>query len=95
MGFTFRPKNNSNKYKFVEYQQASLGSLMILIPITGHRIIKLNADVVPADVPILIGIDVLDKYKMYPNTVKTKFFCPELDIDIPPTLKYVHVFLEL
>lgn len=67
---------------------------MIRIPIKGHRIIKLNVDVLPADVPFLIGIDVLDKYKLYPNTVENKLCGPQLDIDIPLTRKHGHVYLE-
>lgn len=94
MGFKFKPNSNSNKYKFEEDQQLSLGAIVIRMPSKGHRIINLKVDVVPADVPFLIGIDVLDQNKMYPNTVENKLYGPELDFDIPLIRKNGHVYLE-
>lgn len=82
MGFKFKAKKNSNKYKFEEDKQL-LGAKVILMPNKGHSIIKFNVDLVAEDVPLLIGIDVLDKCIIYPNTVENKLFRPELDFDIP------------
>lgn len=57
------------KYKFGDDQQTSLGYILIRIPIKWDRFIKLHIDVVPVDVLFLIGLDFLDRYKLYGNTV--------------------------
>lgn len=56
MDFKLEPKKNSNKYKLGEDQKSLLGSIMIHIPIEGHRITKLNFEVVLAHGPFLIEI---------------------------------------
>ena len=94
MGFKFKPKRSEQTYKFGDDLQKSVGTINIRIPIKHHRVIKLDVDVVDVNVPFLLGLDFLDKYKMYPNTVENKMVCPDLDINIPLVRKHGHIFIE-
>ena len=70
MGFKFKPKRSEQTFKFGDDLQKSVGTINIRIPIKLHHVIKLYVDVVDVNVPFLLGLDFLDKYKMYPNTVE-------------------------
>lgn len=48
----------------------------------------------PVDVPFLIGLDFLDLYKLYADTVYNKLCGPYLNIYVPLRRKQGHIYLK-
>jgi hypothetical protein len=74
-------------------KQESLGSLKVILP-TPEPLINLEIDVVQADVPLLIGLDVLDGNGMTADTLNNVLKCPGRGWKIPFVRKLGHVYLE-
>ena len=81
-------------YKFGINRQKSLGSIVIRIPTPDTSMMIIKTDVVNADVPFLLGLDNLDKFGLYLDTVKNKLVCPRLDWSMELIRKLGHVYLE-
>ena len=94
MGVKFKTSKNKNKYKFGNDRQKSLGAMNIRIPIPGYKVINLKVNVVSANVPFLIGLNFLDKYRMFVNTVTNTLCAPILDLQVPVVRKRGHIYLE-
>ncbi len=94
MGIKFKPRKNYNRYKFGDNTQQSLGSINIRIPLQDNNMINVPVDVVRADVPFLIGIDLLDEYRLYVNTVSNFLVSPDLELFTPLVRKNGHFYLE-
>ena len=69
-GTRLKLKPSPYVFKFGDVRHKSLGQVNICIPTPNYTFIEVNADVVPADVPLLIGIDTLDKYQLVADNVK-------------------------
>jgi transposase InsO family protein len=93
VGTKFKLKENKNIYRFGVDRQESMGSFSIRLP-TPVSIIFLEVDVVRANVPLLIGLDVLDAYGLTADTVKNSLKCPSIGWEIPLVRKLGHVYLE-
>ena len=72
----------------------SIGSILMRIPIGQTEMVTEWVDVVPSNVPFLVGLDFLDKYKMYVNNVENFLVCPNLDLHLPLIRKNRHIYLE-
>lgn len=94
MGVKSKPKKNNHKYKFWFDRQTPLDSTNIGLPIPNNEVIKLPVDVVNANVPFLIDLYFLDKYRMSVNTVCNLHCAPLLKWQIPLIRKRGHVYLE-
>lgn len=91
MKIEFNPKKSSNKYRFGDDQQQSIGTITIRIPIMDNLVISKKVDVVPANVRFLIGLDFLDKYRFYINNVENNLCIPILNVKIPIIRKRGHI----
>ena len=94
VGCKFKPRKNNNVYRFGVDRQVAVGSILIRIPTPGNSIIVLSVDVEKADVPFLLGLDVMDRFGLYLNTVKNKLVCPRFGWKMDVTRKLGHVYLE-
>ena len=56
--------------------------------------IVLSVDVTKADVPFLLGLDVMDRFGLYLNTVENKLVCPTFGWKMDVRRKLGHVYLE-
>jgi hypothetical protein len=56
------------QFKFGDMTHPSIGSNMFNLP-TPRGVIRTKVHVVHADVPLLLGLDILDKYKLVVNNV--------------------------
>lgn len=54
----------------------------------------IRADVVPRDVPFLIGLDTLDKFQLNIDVVHHRLHAPKAGWDIPTNRKNGHIYLE-
>ncbi len=93
MGVKFKLKRSDKRYLFGDDKQNSMGKITIRIPLVDDKVIQIEVDVVQANVPLLIGLDILDKYQMYVNTVTNNLVAPFLEISTPLVRKLGHVYL--
>lgn len=70
MGMNFKLLESSRKYRFGEDKQKSMGCIILRIPFTQIMAITKNVEVVQDNVRFIIGIELLDKYKLYVNNIK-------------------------
>jgi len=94
MGTKFKPEKNNNSYRFGVDRQDSLGSLTIQVPTPKGSFMALKVDVVPADVPFLIGLDVLDHFGLTLNSVENSIQCPSGEWEMPVVQKLGHAYIE-
>lgn len=59
-----------------------------------YRVINIDVDIVPVDIPFLLGLDVFDKQKMFINTVGNKLSGPMIDTNIVLVRKHGPIYLE-
>jgi Zinc knuckle len=93
-GKKFKLQRSNNLYRFGVDEQDSLGSIAIHVS-TPAAVITLNIDVVRANVPFLIGLDVLDANDLTADTVSNKLRCPKGGWETPHVRKIGNVYLEL
>ena len=63
------------------------------IPINDNKIIYIEVDFVQANVPFLMGLDLLDS-SLYVNNETNKLVAPYLAISTPLVRKRGHIYLE-
>lgn len=69
-----QPVPSSNIYRFVNECQSSLHSLSNSIPLTNTHGIVEQVDVFRPNVTLLVGIDLLYKYRMFSNSITNQFY---------------------
>jgi hypothetical protein len=92
-GCKFRTTPSRNQPRFGVDCQQSLGILSIRLP-THDSFLVINVDVVPVDVPFLVGLDVLDAFGLTVDTVENTLKAPKSGWSIPLVRKLGHVYLE-
>lgn len=70
-----------------------MGMLAIRVPVPDGSMMLLNVDVVPVNVPLLIGLDILDKFKLIVNTVDNTLGSRLAGWSIPLERKIGHIYL--
>jgi hypothetical protein len=63
LGRKLRCKLSSQRFRFGDKVVSSLGQIRIRLPVS-TAFIDLTADIVPLQVPLLLGLDVMEKYRM-------------------------------
>jgi hypothetical protein len=71
----------------------SLGILHMQLPTPNGSFIMLEVDVVPTNAPMLLGLDVLDKFGLCADTVHSVLHCTAEDWNLPLVHKLGHVYL--
>lgn len=74
MIFNFQPKKSTHRYNFGDDTQETIGSITIYILINRLRVGIVNIDAFNVDIPFLLGLDILEQYRMYENMC-TNAFC--------------------
>jgi len=62
------------------------------VPLGSSFIMRLTVEVVDLNVTFLLGLDVLDKYRLYVHTVSNRLVCVNEGVDIPVVGNYGHVY---
>ncbi len=70
----------------------SLVSMKIRIPIPNRSFLSIQLDVVSADVPLLLGVDVLDREILVANNVTNELQSPLLGWSVPLERKFGHLY---
>eukprot|EP00171_Calliarthron_tuberculosum_P003182 IDg3182t1 len=76
-------------YKFGSERKASVGKAKFCIPYAEDRHIMIELDVVEIAIPLLIGLDVLDKYKLVVDNVENRLICRDPKWSAPLTASWV------
>ena len=75
-------------------RRASLGYIEVCIPVCDGQALNYRTDIVDAPIPMLLGLDVLDKYAIFANTVTNELIFAREGWSIPLVRKLGHVYLE-
>eukprot|EP00171_Calliarthron_tuberculosum_P018035 IDg18035t1 len=87
-------KSTSNLFKFGEHRVRSIGVSLFRIPYANDRTILEELDVVDINVPLLIGLDLMDKHKIFVDNVDNKLVCKDLQWCHQVKRKLGHLFYE-
>jgi hypothetical protein len=82
-----------SRFKFGASSERSLGKISIEIPTPGSPI-HINCDVVKSDVPLLIGLDILDKYGLNVLSVEGLLQSTTEHWTIPMQRLWGHIYLQ-
>lgn len=80
-------------FKFGDGSRHSLGHMTFRMPSDQNSFISLSIDVVDADIPLLIGLDVLDKANIYVDNVHNRLVHGSGKWFLPLERKRGHLFL--
>lgn len=69
IGCKFKLQASRTVFRFGVNRQKSMGKLAVRVPVPNGSMMILNADAIPVDVPLRIGLDILAKFKLIVNTV--------------------------
>ena len=91
-----RPSNSA--FRFGDGTHKSLGTIPVRIPTPNSGYLHVDVDVVRPDVPLLIGLDILDQEQLIPNNVENQLESRLYGWSIPITRKlgpvsYTHLTL--
>jgi hypothetical protein len=81
-------------FRFGDGVLKSLGCIPARIPTPNGNYIKMDMDVVQADVPMIIGLEVLDRECLVADNVENKLLSTKHGWSLPITRKYGHLYLE-
>lgn len=81
------------KFRFGDGGYPSLGKLIVRIPIPNGSYIQINVDVVAAPIPLLLGLDVMDREGVIANNVRNQLQNPGQEWYLPIIRKYGHMYI--
>lgn len=81
-------------YRFGGGRHPCVGTVAVRIPITDSFMILIEIDVVAINVPLLLGLDFLDRHNMYVNNTTNRLVCVNEGIQVPLVRKMGHIFFE-
>ena len=96
IGEEFRPilQNRPARFKFGNRRHVGIGCVQIRIPINESHVLCPCIAVVDVDVPLLLGLDFLDEYKMNVNSANDMLDLESHLWSLPLTRKMGHLYLE-
>lgn len=86
-------KPSTTSFKFGDGSYQSCGKMKVRIPTPKGEFMYVQFDIIHADVPMLVGLDALDKEKMYANNVTDELVNTKHDWAMNLTRKFGHLFL--
>ena len=85
-------RKSNVRFKFADQTELSLGRMSLVLPTpSGMRIIYV--DVIAPDVPLLFGLDVLDREGWFVNNVTSKLCSASKNWEMPIYRKHGHLYL--
>jgi len=82
------------KYLFGGVLTPSTGTVDMRVPLAADLYAAMRVNVVDWNVPLLFGLDALDAYALYINSVENTLKCDSRDIVTPLVRKNGHIYLE-
>lgn len=84
---------STTQFRFGDGSFASKGKIRVRIPTPDCSYIQIDVDTVDADVPLLIGLDILDAHLLVVNNVTNKLESHRYNWSLPITRKLGHLYL--
>ena len=72
----------------------TLGAVSIRLPIAEDYFVPLFVNVIAWNVPFLLGLDIMDRYRMYVNKVTNHLVCVNEGVAVPVVRKYGRIYLD-
>jgi len=72
----------------------TLGAFSIRVPKAEDFFLPLFVSVIAFNVPFLLGLGIMDRYRMYVNSVTNHLICVNEDVSVPVVRKYGHIYLD-
>lgn len=94
IGIKFQPNKSSTKFRFGDSKCKSLGIIPITVPFTENDLICSEVDVVSANVPFLVGLDLLGKQQLFVNNISNELCVSGSNIKLPLIRKRGHIYFE-
>ncbi len=91
--FIFKLNPSATRLIFSGGSYISLGSMEIRIPIPNGSFLSIQLDVVSADVPMLLGLNVLDRESLVANNLTYELQAPLSGWSMPLERKFGHLYL--
>jgi hypothetical protein len=85
-------QNTASLFKFGSKAHRSIGTLHISIP-TPKKTMFYEVDVIDLDVPLLLGLDFLDRFSLNALSVQNRICCVKDNWILPITRKHGHLYL--
>lgn len=89
----FRLRPSDVTFIFGNGSSDSLGKIDIRLPTPQGTFIPLSIDVVSADIPLLLGLDIMDKESLVADNVLNVLDCRSSSWKLPIQRKYNHMFV--
>lgn len=86
-------KSSPYRFRFGDGSFMSLEQLNIRIPTPDGSFLRLSVDVIKADVPLPIGLDVLDVQKLVADEVDNRLYSKRYGWSLPITRHHSHMYL--
>jgi hypothetical protein len=93
-GVRFKTKASEKAFRFWTQRQKSLGDLLVRIPLADGSFVPFEMGVVKDDIPMLVGLDVLDRYALTIDNVDNVLDSRINGTKTPLARKLGHVYLE-
>lgn len=93
-GITFKTKPSAISFKFGDGIFDSLGKIPVRIPTPDGGFLPLEIDVVKANIPMLIGLEVLDQNQLVADNLDNELVSKRGKWSLPITRKNGHLFVE-
>ena len=87
------PQPTNNVFRFGDGCFPSIGTICIALPAGSKALRPLTINIVAIDIPFLLGLDELDKARMYVDNVDNVMRFKDADFTLPLTRKLGHIYL--
>ena len=94
VGCKFNRKASFNGYRFGVDVQKSIGSTSIGILFLKDGFLPIEGEVVRANLPFPLGLDLLDKLELYPDTTRNILISSLGNVSVQVVRMFGHVYLE-
>ena len=92
--FEMKKPQFKKSFTFGDHKERSIGRIDVLIPISSGDYLAFEADVVNLNIPLLMGLEILDRCKLVIDVCKNELLCPERGWSLPLTRKLGHIYIE-
>ena len=94
VGIAFQPVYASTRFRFGAGRSQAIGKIPIVIP-TPQTFFTIWVDVIPEDIPFLIGLNTLDRYSLQVLSVTNELECVKDNWKIPIKRKFGLLYWDL
>ena len=92
IGCKILPMATRRVFRFGAHVEPSIGTIVVRIPTPGNAFIEIMVDIIAASIPLLSGLDDLDPFSLYINSVQNHLVHDNLRWAIPSTRQGGHMY---